>query len=107
EPHASLPDNLKREVFEETGLTIEVGAPCLINEFHDPDRGFHQVDLFFRASVVAGTLDDAWQDPEEIVNKRRFFSEDELDGIRLKPDSLAAVAFQRGFGYDPLERIVG
>lgn len=107
EPHASLPDNLKREVFEETGLTIEVGAPCLINEFHDPDRGFHQVDLFFRASVVAGKLDDAWQDPEEIVNKRRFFSEDELDGIRLKPDSLAAVAFQRGFGYDPLERIVG
>ncbi|MEO0772139.1 MAG: NUDIX hydrolase [Pseudomonadota bacterium] len=107
EPHASLPDNLKREVFEETGLTIEVGAPCLINEFHDPDRGFHQVDLFFRASVVAGKLDDAWQDPEEIVNKRRFFSEDELDGIRLKPDSLAAVAFQHGFGYDPLERIVG
>ena len=107
EPHASLPENLKREVFEETGLTIEVGAPCLINEFHDPDRGFHQVDLFFRARVIAGELHDDWRDPEEIVNKRRFFSRDELEDIRLKPDSLVSVAFQRGFGYDPLERIVG
>lgn len=107
ERHASLPDNLKREVYEETGLTIEVGAPCLINEFHDPERGFHQVDLFFRAKVVAGALQEDWQDPEEIVHKRRFFSHDELAGIRIKPDSLAQVAFQRGFGYDPLERIVG
>ncbi|MEO0371767.1 MAG: NUDIX hydrolase [Pseudomonadota bacterium] len=107
EPHASLPENLKREVYEETGLTIEVGAPCLINEFRDPERGFHQVDLFFRARVIAGELLDDWRDPEEIVNKRRFFSQDELEGIRLKPDSLVSVAFQRGFGYDPLERIVG
>ncbi|MEM6589317.1 MAG: NUDIX hydrolase [Pseudomonadota bacterium] len=106
-PHASLPENLKREVHEETGLTIDVGAPCLINEFHDPDRGFHQVDLFFRAKIAAGQLQDDWQDPEEVVHKRRFFTRDELDGIRLKPDGLVSVAFQRGFAYDPLERIVG
>ncbi|MEL6119674.1 MAG: NUDIX hydrolase [Pseudomonadota bacterium] len=107
EPHASLPENLKREVHEETGLTIEVGAPCLINEFHDPARQFHQVDLFFRAKILAGTLQEGWRDPEDIVHSRRFFTQEELAGIRLKPDSLAQVAFQRGFGYDPLERIVG
>ncbi|MEM1021733.1 MAG: NUDIX domain-containing protein, partial [Pseudomonadota bacterium] len=33
---ASLPENLAREVHEETGLEIDVGAPCLVNEFHDP-----------------------------------------------------------------------
>ena len=27
ERHASLPENLKREVYEETGLTIAVGPP--------------------------------------------------------------------------------
>lgn len=107
DPHTSLPENLKREVHEETGLTIEVGAPCLINEFHDPDRGFHQVDLFFRAKIVAGTLQEDWQDPEDIVHSHRFFTKEELAGIRLKPDSLPHVAFQRGFGYDPLEQIVG
>ncbi|MEO0750477.1 MAG: NUDIX domain-containing protein [Pseudomonadota bacterium] len=106
EPHASLPDNLKREVYEETGLTIDVGPPCLINEFHDPDRGFHQVDLFFRAQIVAGQLQDDWHDPERIVHTRRFFNEDEVNDLRLKPDSLAKIAFEGGFGYDPLERIV-
>ncbi len=38
----SLPDNLIREVHEETGLTVRVGPPCLVNEFHNPDDGFHQ-----------------------------------------------------------------
>lgn len=106
ERHASLPDNLKREVFEETGLTIEVDAPCLVNEFHDPDRRFHQVDVFFRAHILAGEIADTWQDPEGIVHARRFFSQDELKHIRLKPDSLAQAAFQDVCLYDPLERIV-
>ncbi len=107
EPHASLPENLIREVYEETGLTISVGPPCLINEFHDPERDFHQVDLFFRCKVVDGTLQEDWQDPEAVVHSRRFFTQEEVAKLRLKPDSLAQVAFQRGFGYDPLERIVG
>ena len=60
ETGASLPDNLRREVFEETGLHITVGAPCLVNEFHDPASGFHQVDIYFQC-VVDGS---AQVDPE-------------------------------------------
>ena len=106
---SSLPDNLIREVLEETGLTIAVGPLALVNEFHDPDSGFHQVDLFFRATVTGGDLDRGWQDPEGVVSDRRFFSAAELAAIRLKPHSLPEVAFA-GPGtarYDPLERIVG
>ena len=99
----SLPDNLAREVHEETGLTIAVGAPCLINEFHNPDDGFHQVDLFFRCTITVGTLADSWQDPEQVVHSRRFFSQAELASIRLKPDSLPRVAFSNDIHYDPLE----
>ena len=69
EAGTSLPENLIREVHEETGLTIRVGPPCLINEFHAPST--------------------------------------EMGDLRIKPDSLARVAFQRGMGYDPLEEIVG
>ena len=103
---ASLPANLAREVHEETGLTIEVGVPCLVNEFHDPSRGFHQVDVYFRATIVSGTVDEAWKDPEGIVTKRRFFSRTELAGIRYKPDSLPDAAWGGGVLYDPLELLV-
>jgi ADP-ribose pyrophosphatase YjhB (NUDIX family) len=103
---ASLPDNLKREVHEETGLTIAVGAPCLVNEFHDPDSSFHQVEIFFRADIIAGILSDTWQDPEGIVHKRRFFTRAETGRLKLKPSSLPQVAWGSGLTYDPLEAIL-
>ncbi|MEO9897163.1 MAG: NUDIX domain-containing protein [Paracoccaceae bacterium] len=105
---SSLPDNLCREVLEETGLNIIVGAPCLINEFHDPTSGFHQVDLFFRCTLQsAATLDPNWRDPENIVTDRRWVTESELRALFFKPSSLADVAFgQSALTYDPLETIV-
>ena len=102
----SLPENLAREIHEETGLTVAVGAPCLINEFHDPERGFHQVEIFFRCTLEAGQLDSAWTDPEKVVTKRGFFSRDDLGTMRVKPGGLADVAWGMGLAYDPLERLV-
>ncbi|SHI53000.1 NUDIX domain-containing protein [Wenxinia saemankumensis] len=108
EPHASLPDNLRREFHEETGLEVSVGAPCLVNEFHDPDGAFHQVDLYFRVSLVAGDPEGDWADPEGVVSLRRWASRAELATLRVKPDSLAAVAWRDpdAPAYDPLEPIL-
>ena len=106
---ASLPDNLCREVFEETGLNITVGAPCLVNEFHDPSRGFHQVDIYFHCTIKGtAQIDPNWQDAEAIVSQWRWVSEAELDRVYHKPDSLKAAAFGDKLGviYDPLEEIV-
>ena len=85
-------EGLSREVHEETGLTIAVGDPALVNEFHDPATGFHQVDVYFHARLVAGDIDAPWTDPEGVVTRRRWVSRAELAGLRHKPDSLAAAA---------------
>ena len=107
EKGSSIPDNLIREVHEETGLTISVGPPCLINEFHDPKTGFHQIEVFFRCKITQGRLDPDWQDPERIVDRRRWVTREEMAGLRYKPDSLPEIAWRdRSFGYDPLEVIV-
>src|SRR6056297_1504479 len=106
EPHAGLPENLRREFHEETGLEIAVGAPCLVNEFHAPERDFHQVEVFFRCRLTGGALRDDWRDPEGVVSRRRWVTQAEMAALRVKPDSLADVAFLRGMGYDPLERLV-
>lgn len=108
EAGTSLPDNLIREVFEETGLTVTVGTPALVNEFYEPTSGFHQVDIFFRCAITSGTLSRDWRDPEGIVTDRAYFSQEDLrlGRIRCKPDSLADAAWGTTCLYDPLEVIV-
>ncbi|MEZ5911792.1 MAG: NUDIX hydrolase [Paracoccaceae bacterium] len=91
----SLPANLAREVHEECGLSVTVGAPCLINEFHDPDTGFHQVDIYFRCALTGGDLNGDWTDPEGIVNRRRWFSRAELWMARFGLRQLAGNARAR------------
>lgn len=109
EPGSSLPENLAREVFEETGLRISVGMPCLVNEFHDPASGFHQVEIFFQCALSGSSeISDSWQDPEAIVNRYLWADAGELAGLMVKPDSLRDLAFgpSAGARYDPLETIV-
>ncbi|QCO56396.1 NUDIX hydrolase [Pseudorhodobacter turbinis] len=103
---SSLPDNLIREVYEETGLTVSVGEPVMVNEFHAPQNRFHQVDIYFRCKITAGVLDDSWRDPEGVVTKRRFFSREEMQQIRAKPDSMSDAAWGGAMIYDPLELLV-
>lgn len=108
EPHQALTHALAREVQEETGLSIEVGDPCLVNEFHDPKGPFHQVDIYFRCRIQGGIPEGDWVDPEGIVTHRRWVTRAEMAGLLVKPDSLAAVAWgdPGAIRYDPLEPIL-
>jgi ADP-ribose pyrophosphatase YjhB (NUDIX family) len=106
--HASLHGNLHREIMEETGLKIAINDVCLVNEFNDEARDYHQVDVYFRCTLQSGTLTDDWQDPEGIVTNRKWVTRSEMAEMTIKPDSLAAVAWQdtNAPSYDPLEPIV-
>ena len=106
EPAQSLPQNLQREVTEETGLTVKVGPPILINEFHDPGGRFHQVELHFRATLD-GPERITLADPEGVVNRFRWVTRDQLARLRHKPDGLANAVWGDQFAhYDPLEAII-
>jgi 8-oxo-dGTP diphosphatase len=104
-----LPENLVREVFEETGLNITVGAPALVNEFHFSEGEYHQVEIFFRCSL-SGTAQIAadWKDTEAVVNRHVWVTQDELADVMHKPSSLGDVAFDPDcpLTYDPLELTV-
>ncbi len=102
----SLHDNLVREVHEETGLGIRPGRLIGVSEFHNPQTGFHQVDLLFRARLV-GPAETRLADPEGVVNRLRWASEPELARLRVKPGILARVAFSRGaLVHEDLDRMV-
>ncbi|RJE79785.1 NUDIX domain-containing protein [Paracoccus sp. JM45] len=106
EPAQSLPQNLEREVAEETGLQIDIGAPILINEFHDPKGGFHQVELHFRATL-SGRDVITLADPEGVVNRFKWVTREQLGALRHKPDGLTdAVWGDNAAYYDPLEAII-
>ncbi|TJZ93973.1 NUDIX hydrolase [Paracoccus gahaiensis] len=106
EPGQSLPDTLIREVAEETGLQVTPGAPFLINEFHDPASGFHQVEIHFRATLTGPDL-ITLADPEGIVNRARWVTRADLAQLRHKPDSLGASIWGGGDAhYDPLETVI-
>ncbi|MBT0958157.1 NUDIX domain-containing protein [Alphaproteobacteria bacterium KMM 3653] len=106
EAHSSLPANLAREVMEECGLEVEVGAPCLVNEFHDRGRDFHQVEVFFRCRLLSGDPHGDWADTEGVVNRRIWATREEAAGLMLRPARLPDVAWGGGFAYDPLEALV-
>lgn len=109
EPGTSLPENLAREVYEETGLRIDVGSPCLVNEFHDPKSGFHQVEIFFRCALQGSeVIDPDWRDPENIVTHHVWVTHEEYQQHLVKPNALRDIAFgqEPGVSYDPLETIV-
>ncbi|MEL6646556.1 MAG: NUDIX domain-containing protein [Pseudomonadota bacterium] len=107
EANQSLPDNARREVFEELGVEIEVRGLLGVNEFHAPDGSFHQVDLFFRAQLI-GEMPSTWSDVDGVVNRAAWVAEADLPSYRHKPDTLGHMAFHGGEGvpYDPLETIV-
>jgi 8-oxo-dGTP diphosphatase len=103
----SLGANLVREVREETGLRIRPGRLIGVSEFHNPDTGFHQVEMLYRARLLDAPDAAVLGDPEAVVNRLRWASPAEAAALRVKPDSLPRLAFgpARAVVHETLERM--
>jgi 8-oxo-dGTP diphosphatase len=77
EPGESFHDGLKREIYEETGLTVKVGKPIMVGEWRPVIQGVrHQIfGVFVTATTkedeitISGEHDDyLWIDPGKLKN---------------------------------------
>ncbi|WP_040664537.1 NUDIX domain-containing protein [Nafulsella turpanensis] len=83
---SSLPDNLKREFKEETGLEISVKDFLFVHEHLQAP--LHAVELFFSVQRKGGHLhrgtDPELSSQEQIIQEVRFMNFDELNRMGMK-----------------------
>jgi 8-oxo-dGTP diphosphatase len=77
----SAEDNLKREFYEETGISIEVEKFLFVHEYLKPP--LHAIELIFKVNKVGGELkigfDPEMKMNEQIIKDVRFIPVDELE----------------------------
>jgi ADP-ribose pyrophosphatase YjhB (NUDIX family) len=86
-PGESLKECVAREVYEETGLKVEVGNLVYVSEFWEHEFNQHKVECFFLATLEAGQLTGGWKDLDGLVEHMRFFSEEEWS-VSVHPEFL-------------------
>lgn len=86
----SMTNCLKREFKEETGLQIEVGSLCFVNELVQPP--FHAVECYFEVQQSGGALslghDPELDEEEQLIKDLQWIPLNELGHIKLIPDQL-------------------
>jgi len=75
----SIAEAAARELQEETGLTVKVGAHFKVYEIVNPPTE-HRIVIYSWAKVIAGTLKAS-----DDLSQVKFFSPEELDDIPLTP----------------------
>ena len=86
----SLVECARREVFEETGLSVELGRIAYVREFVEP--GYHHCEVFFVASSYSGTLRSGSSpgtgifDVDHVIKNVRFVRSDEMEGMTVYPE---------------------
>lgn len=87
ERNESIYDFAKREVLEETGLHVELGAILNILEFCEPD--YHFGKFFILGKIINGKLTLQNKDADEnFLMDVRFFSQLEIQTLNVFPKIL-------------------
>lgn len=79
----TLEQALVREVAEETGLSVDIGRPLILNDTIDPAGRRHLVNVTFSASVTGGSL--TAYPGDDRVEALDLVAPDDLADVDLRP----------------------
>ncbi len=85
-------DTVKREVFEETGLTVEVGPLRYVREYSETSTGIHHMEVFYliteyRGKETTKNLRGLGGD-EFLIKELRWFDRDDFEDVTVWPVEL-------------------
>ena len=85
-------DCAKRETYEETGLTVELGQILYLREFVEPSKARHHLEIFILATSFTGELTMANKSPldpdYEYIKDVQFLSRHQMQGLTVFPEEL-------------------
>lgn len=86
----TLKDCLEREVYEETGLSVQTQELSYVLECFDECDSLYKLLFYFSVTVLDGVLSDSWRDIGNHVKYRQYFSREEIQkNPRILPRFLA------------------
>jgi 8-oxo-dGTP pyrophosphatase MutT (NUDIX family) len=114
-PGETLAETAKREVYEETGLTVEIGRLLAVHE-HQPSKetdipsgiraiyvsDAHRVDTFFECRVVGDATPNLDVAPDNLHTEFVWVALDELDDYPIKPGIAEQIRESLGHSGNPI-----
>ncbi len=96
---ASTVETVKRELHEETGLSVDVGELFYVREFYERHSGAYHVELFYRINHWQGepsmiNLKGLGGD-EHVIQRVEWVHRNELPALKLYPEELKHALWQR------------
>ena len=94
----TLPEAVRRECLEETGLKVSMGRLLLIrdyiaanHEFAEEDAGAHQVELMFECDLIEGDAPRLGALPDSMQTGAEWLELERLRDLRMYPKAVALI----------------
>jgi len=85
-------DTVKREVFEETGLTVEVGPLIYVREFSETSACIHHMEVFYLVTEYYGeeTMENlkGLGGDEFMIKELKWFAQGDFSDVTVWPEEL-------------------
>lgn len=107
----STKDTVKREVFEETGLTVNVGPLIYVREFSETSTSIHHMEVFYVITKYCGkeTIENlkGLGGDESTIKELKWFAQSDFRNETVWPEELKGEFWQTISIEKPLVKYLG